>query len=406
MKLKFNFIKFIFIFFCVFALFVSLYQLYNYLYKAPSAEYAVEVSCEDKVNVTGYFVRNETVINPSGSKYYDIIMQNGSKIAKNGVIANVYSTDNAAKIQNEIRDLQNKINELKYIVSATSNYKKEISYESEIKKHALNINGYASGDSPSDAFKAASELITSITKSKIANGEIIDFSSRLEALEAEMELLKSKSSSVIKYITSPKSGYFSYKVDGLESKLNTKMLDDMTAETFEQIENICSTASSDTSAIGRVVEGSDWRVCFKSDASKFERIKSGSTIYIRLPSVTENKIKCTVTSIDTVGDTVYVVLESNMVSGDILSQRAAAVNIIIDSYRGLRIDKNAIRKVDGEDGVFVKSNGILKYKKVKILYFSSTYAVIAYDPLSLTGVQAYDEVIVKGSDLYDGKVIS
>ena len=82
------------------------------------------------------------------------------------------------------------------------------------------------------------------------------------------------------------------------------------------------------------------------------------------------------------------------------------IDIIIDSYSGLRIDKNAIRKINGEDGVFIKSNGIVRYRKVDILYFASAFAVVKYDSLDTSGVQVYDEVIVKGSDLYDGKVIA
>lgn len=406
MKLRFNFIKFLISVFVIFALFVALYQFYNYLYKAPATEYAVEITCEDKVGVVGYFVRDESVINTSGSKYYDVIISNGGKISKNGTIANVYSTDNAAKIQTDIRDLQKKIDELKSIVSATSSYKDEISYDSEIQKYSLSTNSMIASGDPNQAFEAASELMTGITKSKIANGEIIDYSSKLKQLEAQMETLKNQSSSIVKYITSPKSGYFSYKVDGVETLLNTKTLDEITPELYNKIENICNSAQANSNAIGKVVEGSEWRVCFKGKASKFERVKMGSTLYIRLPSVTENKIKCNVVSISFDDEYAYVVLESNMVSGDIISQRVCPIDIIIDSYSGLRIDKNAIRKINSEDGVFIKSNGIVRYRKVDILYFASDFAVVKYDSLDPSGVQVYDEVIVKGSDLYDGKVIA
>ena len=56
--------------------------------------------------------------------------------------------------------------------------------------------------------------------------------------------------------------------------------------------------------------------------------------------------------------------------------------------------------------MFVKSNGILRYREVEILYFSNSFVVVKYDPINSSGVQVYDEVIIRGSDLYDGKVIS
>ena len=155
-----------------------------------------------------------------------------------------------------------------------------------------------------------------------------------------------------------------------------------------------------------MVKGSDWRICFKSSADKFEKVSVGATLYIRIPSLTESKIKCKVVSLKKNGEEVYVVLESNVVTGDILSQRSCEIEIIIASYDGLRIDKNALRKIDGENGVFVKSNGILRYRKVDLLYIGSTFAVIKYDSIDKSRVQVYDEVVVRGSDLYDGKVIS
>ena len=405
MKVKFNFIKLIFSIFCIFAVLVGLYQLYNFLYKAPSTEFAVQVDFEEKISVTGYFVRDEVPVGTDGSKYYDIVVSNGGKISSGGVIANVYSTDNAARVQSQIRELETKIEELKNIISASSDYKDDISYNSDIRNNALKISDNASKLKPLDAFDSASVFVTDIIKSKIISGEIIDYSSKLKELQNQVETLKNSSSSVIKYITSSESGYFSYKVDGLESQLHTSLVDDINSTTYSQIVDICSDEQIVPDEIGRVVKGSDWRVCFEAPATKFEKVKKGSTLYVRLPFVTESKIKCNVVSINFENDKAYVALESNMVSGDLLSQRVASIDIIVDSYSGLKIDKNAIRKIDGQDGVFINSNGIVKYKKINILHIASEYAIIEYDNIGGKSVKAFDEVIIKGSDLYDGKVI-
>lgn len=405
MKLKFSFIKLILVLFLVLIICTTIYHVYNYFYKAPRTEYAVQVECEDKVSVKGYFVRNESVINSSDFKYYDIIVKNGGKVSKNGTIANVYYTDGAAKIQSEIRDLQIKIDEFKSIIDTASKYREDLSYSSEIKKHAFDISDNIADGNINQAFTAASEFSTSVIKSKIATGEIINFSDRLKELENEMDSLKKQSSSVAKYIKSPESGYFSYKVDGFEDKLNIAFTDEINSEVFSEIEQICQQPVTNTTSIGKVVKGSDWRVCFKADASKLENIQKGKTVYIRLPSVTEDKIKCTVVDFNKSENDIYVVLESNFVTGDLLSQRVCDIEIIVDSYSGIRIDKNAIRKIDGKDGVFVKSNGIVRYREIEILYFSTTFVVVKYDPVNSSGVQIFDEVIVRGTDLYDKKVI-
>lgn len=403
--MKFDFIKFTMTVFLIFALCMGIYQLYNFLYVAIDTEYAVEIDCEETEKVTGYFVRNEFVISSGDSKYIDLTIDNGGKVAKSGTIANVYSTENAAKIQTEIRELQDSIDDLKNVISASSSNGNFASYTQEIRREALGILNELDNSSPMDAFERATDFITSVTKEKISKGEISDSSERLKALQSQMSALQNKSTSVTSYITSPESGYFTYKVDGAEEKISMDMTKDFSAEAFDEIVSACSDATDSSSAIGKVVKGSEWRVCFKSSKSKFEKVDVGDTLYIRIPSVTDSKIKCSVVEMFQKDDDVYIVLESNMVSGDLLSQRVCEVDIIIDSYNGLRIDKNAIRKVDGQDGVFVNVSGIINYKKVKILYIGSTFAVVEYDTVNENSLQAFDEVVIKGTNIYDGKVV-
>jgi len=406
MRLKFDLIRFLIVVFLIFLICVGIYQVYNYLYKAVATEFAVEIACEDIVKTTGYFVRDESVIKSGNSKYIDLVIGDGDKVSKNGTIANVYSSENAAKIQTQIRELQTKIDEFEAVISASSNYLEETSYSPEIKKGILNLTLNASNGEYTTAFESASEFVTSVTKEKIANGEITDYSSKLEQLQDEMKKLKKQSTAVTNYITSASSGYFSYKIDGCENLLNMSMTDDFNASTFENIKNICNGEQTMPNGIGKVVNGSEWRVCFKADSTKFDKIEKGDSINIRIPSVTDSVIKCSVIELFEENYEVYVVLQSNMVTGHLLSQRVCEIDIIIDSHKGLRVDKNALRKIDGVEGVFVKSNGILKYREVDVLYIGSTYAVIKYNILDKSSVQVYDEIVVKGSDLYDKKVIS
>ncbi len=404
--MKFNFVKFILTLFSVFVVVIVVYQLYLHFYKSASTEFAVQISCEDTETTVGYFVRDEEVIYSGTSKYFDIIIPNGGKVSKNGTIANVYSTENAARIQSQIRELKLKIDEYKSVASAGNGISDSSAYTNAIKMDALGISNSLSDKEIESAFSNASDFVVSVIKHKISTGEISDYSQAVSALEEEMKTLEQQSGSITKYLTAPVSGYFTYRADGLETSLDMSMTEDITPESFENIKNVCEKSSVVDNSIGKVVKGSDWRICFKSSADKFEKVSVGTTLYIRIPSLTESKIKCKVVSLKKNGDDVYVVLESNVVTGDILSQRSCEIEVIIASYDGLRIDKNALRKIDGENGVFVKSNGILRYRKVDLLYIGSTFAVIKYDSIDKSRVQAYDEVIVRGSDLYDGKVIS
>ncbi len=66
----------------------------------------------------------------------------------------------------------------------------------------------------------------------------------------------------------------------------------------------------------------------------------------------------------------------------------------------------ALRKVDGEDGVFVKVGLLLRYKKVNVLFNDGDHAIIEYKEVDETGIRVHDQVVYKGSKLYDGKAVS
>ena len=189
MRLRFNLIKFLFILFFIFLLIVAVYQIYCYFYVSASTEYTTVIECEDTVTVSGYFLRDESVIRAENSKYIDITVNSGEKISKNGIIANVYSTEDSAKIQSQIRELQLRIDEMNSVISAANGYNTGATYENEIKKYAINVSSNISEGNITAAFEAAADFSSNIIKSKISAGEIVDYSSKLSELKAQMEQL-------------------------------------------------------------------------------------------------------------------------------------------------------------------------------------------------------------------------
>ena len=319
----------------------------------------------------------------------------------------MYSNENSAKAHAQIRELQSRIDEIEEVIETSRGYNSGVSYSSTITKNMIGMSDSVSGGDMNKAFLKASEFTSNVIKSKISSGEIVDYSDKLSQLQSQMDQLKGTSAPVASYITVPGSGYFLSKADGLEDSLSLKSGDEITAASYENIVAECGSGkSAGAGYIGKLVSGSQWRVCFSSDSDKLSRVSPGSTLYIRIPSVTDAKIKCSVVSSANEGGVNYVVLESNMVTGDILSQRECEIEVVVNTYNGLRVGKNAIRKVDGKEGVYAMYNGIIRYRQVEVLYIGSTYAVVAYNPTSGSSLQVYDEVVVKGSDLYDGKVIS
>ena len=56
------------------------------------------------------------------------------------------------------------------------------------------------------------------------------------------------------------------------------------------------------------------------------------------------------------------------------------------------------------DGVYVLSGMQISFVPVEVLYYSDSYIICKKD--NEGGLKLYDRVVVKGKNLYDGKIIS
>ena len=86
--------------------------------------------------------------------------------------------------------------------------------------------------------------------------------------------------------------------------------------------------------------------------------------------------------------------------------RNAEVNIVSKEYKGLKLSRKALRVVKGQSGVYVVSGMSLKFVKVDVIYSTDEYIVCKQENTDdKTVLRLYDEVVVKGKNLYEGKII-
>ena len=79
---------------------------------------------------------------------------------------------------------------------------------------------------------------------------------------------------------------------------------------------------------------------------------------------------------------------------------------IRDRYEGLRIPAQARHTVEGQDCVYVKFGNKAYKCPIQILYEDENYLLVSDKKVKgQNEVELYDEIIVKGMDLYDEKVL-
>ncbi len=391
----------------VFALVVVVYQLYKYNFVAIKTESAVMGEIEESVKATGIFFRDEDVVSKNQHKYLDVIRAEGERLATNGIIARVYADEQSAIEQTEIRRIEERISTYEAVLSNSGSYSSAMKgIEEEIYADLSSIAQLVHEKNASDAFENADELMIEIMKKKIAGGDLVHYDSILRDLRSELANLKDSVGESVQTVKSKKSGHFSLVADGLEEKITPELLESLEVSTFDDALKTCEESVVSDENIGKVVYGNGWTIALKLPSESCSTLDIKDTVYIRIPSFGNERIKCTVADVRKDDNEALLILESSVISGNILTLRCEEISLIVHTHSGIQVRQSALRKVDGEDGVYVKVGLLLRYKKVKILYNDGSNAIVQYDVTDSKTLRLYDQVVYKGSNLYDGKAVS
>ncbi len=402
-----GFIKIIIGVLSVFAVVVIGYQLYKYNFVSIKTESAVMGEMEEVVKATGIFFRNEKTVGKSGYEYLDVVRSEGERIAVGGVIARVYADEYSAKVRKEIREVEDKIATYEEVLANSGSYQSAAdSIDQEIYGDLSQIALYSKRGNAGDSFGRAEDMVINIMKKKIASGDLVSYDTLLDELRGELSSLKASAGSSVQTIRTDESGYFSLGTDGLEDQLNSECLENLTVENYDEAKKLCENSGEEGELLGKMVYDNSWSVAIRVKTELVDRLEVKDIVYIKIPSFGADRIKCTVADIRKDGEECVVILSSSVIFDNILTLRQEEINLIVRDYSGILVRQSALRKVDGEDGVFVKVGLLLRYRKVNILYNDGVNAVIEYNAAESGGLRIYDQVVYKGSDLYDGKAVS
>ncbi|MPM49547.1 hypothetical protein SDC9_96277 [bioreactor metagenome] len=69
------------------------------------------------------------------------------------------------------------------------------------------------------------------------------------------------------------------------------------------------------------------------------------------------------------------------------------------------MSNDARRVVDGVTGVYVLSGMEMTFKPIEAVYTTDSYTIVKWDPSKPGALKLYDEIILSGKGIYDGKVV-
>ncbi|MBR6572338.1 MAG: hypothetical protein IKK77_01290 [Clostridia bacterium] len=381
-----------------------LFQIYSATFSSISTTSAIPFEYTEGIDTTGIIIRDETLVKNSEQGTLHFAVVDGEKIAKGGVIAHIYDGDSASANATKIEELKAQLKQIEEIegynnmlavdlntVNAKiSNYYNDFAFNSALGKYDK-LNDSVSG------------LLTMMTRKKVATGEQTDFSSLKDAINIQIDQLSQSSGNVKGSIKATVSGYFVSVVDNFEDKLSTKDLSVFTPDYFNEL----TEGESSEDVIGKIVYDYEWYIACLVPINDSKFYKIGETVTLKTTTTSNPRLTAKVerVNLSPTGDDAVIIFSCNEMSSELATMRSGAITIIKNEYSGLKVDSKALRVVDGKTGVYIVSGLEAKFVEANILYSNDSYAICELNNSDSSKLRLYDEVIVKGKNLYDGKII-
>ena len=374
-------------------------------------ETVVQKTAAKTIEINVFAVRDEEYLVQNGSGIPVPLIEDGNRVAKGNAVAAVCANSGQADSLKELMKCREELKRYERLASMRTvnafDVKKmdgeiDLLFNevlSSVSSGRLELLGAKTGD-----------LRDKLTGRQIAVGANVDFNAGMTAVKEKLALLEEQVAGVY-YINTETPGYFIGKTDGYEKTIPFGNIGTVTAE---QIESAVESAPSDTpvDVIGKLVGDYNWYLLASLKDSDASQLQTDQTVKLYFGQTEENKIDVRVHSIRPSGDgKTAVVFRCNMMNKDLSAIRIESAHLIVSEYTGLKINTEALRVQDGVKGVFIRRGNIISFRKLNIIYTEPDF-VIANESAKGTDtekkykhVKLFDEVLVKGKDLYDGKII-
>lgn len=389
---------------CIIAVVFVAHQVYSATYKpitTVSAEYHTAV---EGFQINGIVIREEIIVNTNTAGTLHFVLSDGERVARGGVIANIYSNAEASVTVNRIEQLKSRIADIEEMQGYNDVEAADITLANTKVNSSLNtmIRNIAAGEF-SSAESDSAELLTNISRRQMITGEQTDFSARLDELKAELDSLNASLPQPVGSITTDTSGYFVSGIDGYENVLSC---DDIESITPEYLKTLTAEKTSDT-AVGKIVSGYTWYIASEVSISDSLKYKVGDKLTLKTTIKSAPELNVTLERINTSNneDKAIMIFSCQQMNSELASIRKGTMTIINNTYSGLKLPTKALRFQDGKTGVFVRSGMIIKFVGVNVLYRTDEYIICEQQVSNESVLRLYDDVVVKGKGLYDGKIV-
>ena len=395
------------------------YYTFNALNEPYRTTQVYAYTANDSVTAEGLVVR-EALLLPAQSGILEITRAEGEKVGKGQQVALVYQTSEAQANQAHIEELEMEIQLLEEAISQSGDLESSARLDEDILQAVVNLrSSYALRDYTQLRTQVMG-VKSSVLKRGYTYGEGLtsaDLSARLRQLKEELDVLTRQSARATTRVTAPTPGVFSGLVDGYEGLLTPNSVDQLTPSTLQQL--IDNPAGEDVNSMGKLITSNTWHFAANLPREAAGRLEEGDSATLRFSGELNRDVEMEVERIGaTEGGQTLVVFSSNRYLTLTTLLRHQTVELIFESWSGLRIPKEALHLVDfvqepeegssappvtvTKTGVYAFVSGRAEFREASIVHEGDSYYVVRPVGSGRKVLRAGDTIITRATGLQDG----
>ena len=391
-----------------------LYHMFGGFQVETETQVSEITTAQEVLSLDAYVFRTEKIVYSKNSGSCSYLYDDGDKVALGAEIADVY-TVYSDELRDSIIELDRKIT----LLENSSFGENVLLSDTTVIDRQINALYYAivdntqSGD-VSYAARKRDELLVLLNKRRLITGSVSGYSDLIAEYEAEKAELTSRLSTVSETVLAENSGYFYSSVDGYEDIFSASKIKTLTIPGFKELleSEPDSYSSAETGyPIGKLATDYVWYIVCPVDANALRYFSSGEKNSVIFPYNSDVTIDMTLERIVTQSDSdeALLIFKSTKMPDGFRYLRVQTVNIIQKTYTGYRVPVSAVRIVDGRQGVYILSGNVVLFRVIEPLYEADGYFIVAEANTSNENysqmLKINDLIIVKGKNLYDGRIV-
>lgn len=364
---------------------------------------------EEKIKVSAVFVRDETVYRAHNGGLLLGRVNNGAKVSLGSHIATLYQGGLSENAKQEIEEINMRIEMLDELSYGNANFSADINSIEENIKRGIGQIVKLSLDEDLTSLDVATVNLNEVMN--INSGGVIN--TAIKDLDARRSEIESTITSSSEKIYASNSGIFVPFTDGYEGIFKAEDYDlitlDMIEDCIKNSKNVKSNQVFEYNAgdgVCKTVNNTKWLLACEMTKEDTYGLKKGNSVKVRIADDTRAEANAKIIKLYSEDDERFIcILELGDAIKNAYSNRVSEVEIVKVSHSGLSIPSSALRfSEDNEAGVYVNSNGVVKFRKVNVLYSNDDIAIV--ENINGEGMlRMYDSVILDRDGIYAGKAV-